>query len=63
MNRPSLDGSTLLRVALLLLVVILVLWAVQLALQLTFWFVFEVLPILLAVAVVGLVVLWLLDRL
>ncbi|UWG49111.1 hypothetical protein HSRCO_2855 [Halanaeroarchaeum sp. HSR-CO] len=62
MNRPSLDGSTLLRVALLLLVVILVLWAVQLVLQLTFWFVFEVLPILLAVAVVGLVVLWLLDR-
>ena len=62
MNRPSFDGSTLLRVALLLFVVIFVLWIVQLVLQLTFWFVFEVLPVLLAIAVVGLVVLWLLDR-
>jgi hypothetical protein len=57
-----LDTSTLLRVALLLVVVLLALWVVQALLQFTFWFVFEALPLLLGLAVVALVVLWLLDR-
>lgn len=62
MNRPALDTSTLLRIALLLVVVLLALWVVQAVLQFTFWFVFEVLPVLLAIAVVAVVVLWFVDR-
>lgn len=60
--KASLDTATLLRIALLVVVVLFVLWAVQLILELTFWFLFEVLPVLLAIAVIALVILWALDR-
>lgn len=62
MNRAALDTSTLVRIVLLLVAALLVLILVQALLEFTFWLVFKALPVLIAIAIVVLVVLWLLDR-
>ena len=63
MNRAAIDTSTLLRIALLLVVVILALKVLEALLEFTSWLLFGVLPWAVGLAVVVIVVLWLLDRL
>jgi hypothetical protein len=63
MNRAALDTSTLLRIALLLVVILLALMVLEALLEFTSWLLFGVLPWVVGLAVVVIVVLWLIDRL
>lgn len=63
MNRAALDTSTLLRIALLLVVVLLALKVLEALLEFTSWLLFGVLPWVVGLVVVVIAVLWLLDRL